>query len=122
MNQSTQERNQLYEYAVKFALEVREFGKLLPMTVANVEDLKQLIRASGAIGVSYISAQSSSNRTEYLLGIKKCVMESKSTHYWLRLVDSQGAGELEKRRSQLMQAAQELATVFGKIIQTSKVT
>lgn len=92
------------------------------MTVANVEDLKQLIRASGSIGTSYISAQSASSRKEYLLGIKKCVMETQATYYWLRLVDSQGAGELEKRRSQLMQAAQELASVFGQILQTSKVS
>lgn len=122
MNRSKNENNQLQEYAVKFALEVREFGKQLPMTVSNVEDLKQLIRASGAIGVSYIAAQSATSRTDYLVGIKKCVMETQSTHYWLRLVDTQGSAELEKRRKQLMHAAQELAAVFGKILQTSKVS
>ena len=122
MNRSRKEQNQLHEYAVKFALEIREFGKLLPMTVSNVEDLKQLIRASGSIGATYIRAQSASNRTEYLLEIKKCAMETNATAYWLRLVDSQGAGELEIRRKQLLNAAQELAMVFSKILQTSKVS
>jgi len=46
----------LEERTLKFARRVRAFIKLLPKTTANIEDGKQLIKASGSIGVNYIEA------------------------------------------------------------------
>ncbi|MEA3447183.1 MAG: hypothetical protein U9Q98_01880 [Bacteroidota bacterium] len=39
-----------------FAKNVRTFVKKLPKTIANIEDSKQLIKASGAVGANYIEA------------------------------------------------------------------
>lgn len=118
MNQSAKEQHQLVEHTVQFALAVRDFGKGLPMTVANVEDLKQLIRASGGVGANFISACESSNRNDYMVGIKASIRDCRGTFYWLRLIDTQSDYELEQRREQLKQASQEIAKVFSKLIQT----
>ena len=121
MSQSQKEQHQLVEHTVQFALAVRDFGKVIPMTVSNVEDLKQLIRASGAVGANFIAACESSNRNDYMIGIKASIKECRSTFYWLRLIDTQGDPELEQRREQLKQASQEMAKVFSTIIQTASV-
>ena len=115
-----QDNNNLQAHTFKFAQAVREFGKVLPMTVSNVEDLKKLILSSGALGEKFIIANSATNRQEYLKGIHACGQEARVTQYWLSLVDTQGAGELENQRKKLMQVAQELTNIFAKILQTTK--
>lgn len=112
--------NQLEKHTFQFAQAVREFGKVVPMTVSNVEDLKQLIRTSGAVGANYIAATTSPNRATYLLNIKECGQEALTTNYWLGLIDTQGAGELEQRRKQLQKAAQDLAGIFAQILKSTK--
>jgi len=42
-----------------FANRVREFVKKLPKSIANIEDGKQPIRASGGVGANYIEANES---------------------------------------------------------------
>ena len=42
-----------------FARSVRAFVKKLRKTLANVEDMKQLIRASGSVGANHIEANES---------------------------------------------------------------
>ena len=43
----------LEERTFQFAKAVRLFVKTLPKTIANIEDGKQLIKASGSVGVNY---------------------------------------------------------------------
>jgi hypothetical protein len=118
----SERQNPLEAHTTKFALAIREFAKTLPMTVSNVEDLKNLVVSSGHIGALYISALGAPNRNEYLVRLKSCITETRTTHYWLGLVDTQGAAPLDHRRDQLQQAAEELAGVFGKVIQSSNAT
>ena len=106
----------LENHTFQFAQAVREFGKVIRMTVSNVEDLKQLVRASGKVGANYIAATTAPNKATYLLNIKECGQEALTTNYWLGLIDTQGAAELEHRRKQLMKAAQDLAGVFAQIL------
>jgi hypothetical protein len=49
----------LEERTFPFAKRVRDFVKRLPRTVCNVEDVRQLVRASGSLGVNYIEASES---------------------------------------------------------------
>jgi four helix bundle protein len=120
MSQMNPEQQILHEHSLRFALAVREFGKVLPMTVSNVEDLKQLIRASGAIGERYIVAHTAATKHDYLQGLRACGAEAHNTWYWLQLVDTQGSGELEAQRERLKRAAQELMSIFQRMLQTSK--
>ena len=46
----------LEERTFQFAKAVRLFVKTLPKTIANIEDGKQLIKASGSVGANYIEA------------------------------------------------------------------
>jgi four helix bundle protein len=50
----------LEERTFQFAKAVRLFVKTLPKTIANIEDGKQLIKASGSVGANYREANESS--------------------------------------------------------------
>ena len=58
--QMTEEENpkryDLEERSFLFARRVRAFVRMLPKTIANIEDVKQLVRASGSVGANYIEA------------------------------------------------------------------
>ncbi|MCB0837601.1 MAG: four helix bundle protein [Bacteroidetes bacterium] len=112
---------QLSEHTFHFAQSVREFGKVLPNTVSNVEDLKELIRSSGAVGSSYIAAAEATNKQDYLIRMKDSGKELKTAQYWLRLVDTQGDSLLEEKRKRLIHVSQELLNVFFKILHSSGV-
>ena len=49
----------LEERTFQLAKAVRLFVKTLPKTIANIEDGKQLIKASGSVGANYIEANES---------------------------------------------------------------
>ncbi len=111
------QQDPLAEHTLQYALAIRDFGKYLPMTVANVEDLKELVRSSGLVGQVYLQATQASNKHDYQLGLKACYGQVKKTHYWLQLVDVQGKGELEQRRQTLMKATEDLMNLLNQIIQ-----
>jgi hypothetical protein len=46
----------LEERTFLLAKRVRAFVKRLPRTLANIEDARQLVRASGSVGANYIEA------------------------------------------------------------------
>ena len=58
----------LEERTFEFAKAARLFVKTLPKTIANIEDGKQLIKASGSVGANYIEANES-------LGFAACKLE-----------------------------------------------
>ena len=62
----------LEERTFRFAQEVRRFVKNLPRTVANLEDVKQLVRASGSVGANYIEANESIGQRDFVMKIKIC--------------------------------------------------
>jgi len=70
--------------------------KKLPRTIANVEDAKQFIRASGSIGANYIEANESIGKKDFVMKVKTCRREAKESGYWLRLLDCDG--DLEPTR------------------------
>ncbi len=86
----------LEERTFLFAQAVRKFVKKLPMTIANIEDSKQLVRASGSVGANYIEANEALSKKDFLMRIKICRKEAKESKYWLRLVDTNNDTELEK--------------------------
>ena len=49
----------LEERTFQFAKEVRLFVKTVPKTIANIEDGKQLVKASGSVGANYREANES---------------------------------------------------------------
>ena len=49
----------LEDRTLTFAKEVRALVKKLPKTLSNIEDGKQLVKASGSVGANYIEANES---------------------------------------------------------------
>jgi four helix bundle protein len=93
-------RYDLEDRTFEFAKASRAFVKKLPRTIANIEDAKQLIRASGSIGANYIEANESIGKKDFVMKIKTCRREAKESGYWLRLLDCDG--ERESARANLL--------------------
>ena len=58
-NQQMTKSKQVYdlgERTFQFAKRVRLYTKKLPKNIANIEDRKQVVRASGSVGANYIEA------------------------------------------------------------------
>jgi four helix bundle protein len=76
----------LEERTFQFAKAVRIFVKILPKTIANIEDGKQLVKASGSVGANYREANESLSKKDFVMRIKICRKEAKESAYWLRLI------------------------------------
>ena|SRR5437763_523347 len=109
----------LEERTEKFAKVVRNFVKSLPRTLANIEDARQLIRASGSVGANYIEANEALSRKDFLMRIKISRKEAKESRYWLRLLDCQ-TDPVEFERGRLVQEATELMCIVGAILRKSE--
>jgi len=82
-------RYDLEERTLKYAKRVRIFVKQLKNNIANIEDGKQLLRASGSVGANYIEANESLSKKDFVMRIKICRKEAKESSYWLKLVDTE---------------------------------
>ena len=106
----------LEERTYEFARDVRGLVKQLPHTLANIEDAKQLVRASGSVGANYIEANEALSKKDFALRIKICRKEAKESGYWLRLIYCDGKADTPALRDSLLQEAKELTSIFGAIM------
>ena len=110
----------LEDRTLAFAKSVRAFVKLLPKTVSNGEDGKQLIRASGSVGANYIEANEALGKKDFKMRIKISRKESKESRYWLKLIDTNGNPDLRTEQETLIKEATELMNIFGAILRKSQ--
>jgi len=110
----------LEDRTLVFAKRVRDFVKKLSKTLANIEDGKQLIKASGSVGSNYIEANEALSKKDFIMRIKICRKEAKESRYWLRLIDTTGKKEDEITRKELENEATELMNIFGSILRKSE--
>jgi four helix bundle protein len=110
----------LEDRTLAFAKNVRALVKELPKTMSNIEDGKQLVRASGFVGANYIEANESLSKKDFILRIKICRKEAKESRYWLKLVDTSKEKQIEKDLKSLINEATELMNIFGAILQKSQ--
>lgn len=94
--------------------------KRLPRTLANIEDARQLVRASGSVGANYIEANEALSRKDFAMRIKISRKEAKESRYWLRLVDTFDRPELDAERDILIQEATELMKIFGSMVRQTE--
>jgi len=109
----------LDERTFKFAYDVIGFVKKLPRTIANNENVKQLVRSAGSIGANYIEASEALSQKDFTMHIKICRKEAKESRYWLQLLDM-GNSDISDQRDSLIQEVTELMKIFGAIIEKSK--
>lgn len=113
-------RYDLEDRTLKFAKDIRIFIKKLPRPISNIEDCSQLVRSSGSVGANYIEANEALGRKDFLMRIKISRKEAKETIYWLKLIDTNGAQNLEKDCEKLLKEANELMLIFGSILRKSE--
>ena len=118
--EESSKRYDLDECTLRFARDVRAFIKTLPRTVANDEDTRQLVRASGSVGANYIEANDSLSKKDFVMHIKISRKEAKESRYWLRLLDTAGRESSEETRGSLVREATELMNIFGAIVRKSE--
>jgi four helix bundle protein len=104
----------LEERTQKFAADVRSFVRSVELDLANREDAKQLVRASGSVAANYIEANEAVSRKDFGYRIKICRKEVKESKLWLNLIweDSEQTNEKKK----LAQEATELLKIFSSIL------
>jgi four helix bundle protein len=109
-------RYDLEERTLKFAADVRGFVRLLPRTITNQEDGRQLIRSSGSVGANYIEANEALGMKDFQMRIKISRKEAKESRYWLMLIqasDLNANGEKDR----LVQESSQLIKIFTSILQ-----
>jgi four helix bundle protein len=99
-----------------FAQDVRFLVAKAPRSIANIEDLKQLVRSSGSVASNYIEANESLSKKDFVMRVKICRKEAKESRLWLRLISLDGVQDLHAVRDRLIQEALELTRIFGSIV------
>ncbi|MCP5539617.1 MAG: four helix bundle protein [Akkermansiaceae bacterium] len=118
-NESGGKPYDLEERTERFAKDVRVFPKTIPMTIANLEDIKQLVRASGSQSANYIEANEAVSKKDFAFRVKVCRKEAKESGLFLRLLDTGDSEEVEDERRRLNDEAGQLTRIFGSIIRKS---
>lgn len=105
----------LEERTFLFAKECRIYIHKLPKTISNIEDGKQLIRASGSIGANYIEANEKLGGKDLSFRLKIARKEAKEAKYWLRLLHdlNPDSGQFSE---ELLYEAEELRKILSTII------
>jgi four helix bundle protein len=110
----------LEERTFQFAKAVRLFVKTLPKTITNIEDAKQIVKASGSVGSNYREANESLSKKDFLMRMKISRKEAKESAYWLRLIHETNNLNNTGDAQNLIQEAIELKKIFSSIIEKSK--
>ena len=110
----------LEERTFQFSKNVRLFVKTLLKTIANIEDGKQVIRASGSVGENYREANEALSKKDFVMRIKISRKEAKESSYWLRLINETNNLENADDALYLIQEANELKKIFSAILEKSK--
>ena len=110
----------LEDRTFEFARRVRVFVGQLPRGLANQEDTRQLINASGSVGANYIEANEALSKKDFLMRIKISRKEAKESSYWLRLINTGNSAAVDNERQVLTQEACELTNIFGAILRKSQ--
>jgi four helix bundle protein len=105
----------LEERTFEFARRVRTLVKEMRKTAVAIEDIRQLVRASGSVGANYIEANEALGKKDFLLHIKISKKEAKESRFFLRLLQLDEDAELDQERGKLVREATELMNIFGAI-------
>jgi four helix bundle protein len=106
----------LEERCYQFAKRVRAFTRRLKRDIENIEDIKQLVRASGSVGANYIEANENVGSGDLRYRVKVSRKESKESMHFLGLLQVFDKKELEDERSFLVNEAGQLRKIFSAML------
>jgi four helix bundle protein len=116
VNDAKRKPYDLEERTFEFARRVRALVKILPRTLCNREDAKQLVNASGSVGANYIEANESLGGKDFTYRIKISRKEAKESRYWLRLLYAEPDSAADIERKSLVDEATELLRIFSAML------
>jgi four helix bundle protein len=96
----------------QFAMEVRNFCRVLKHDTINLVYIKQIIRSSSSIGANYIEANENLGKQDQKLKLRISRKEAKETKYWMKLLITDD----ENTRMKLYQEADELRRILSAIL------
>jgi four helix bundle protein len=105
----------LVERTFEFARDVRFFVNALQPTLANREDIRQLVRSSGSVAANYLESQEGLSRKDFFYRVKVCRKEARESGLWLRLLEIGDRSEVAQSRDRLVAEAEELKKIFASI-------
>jgi four helix bundle protein len=108
--------HELEQRCHEFAKSVRRFCRKLKLDIANFEDVKQLVRASGSIGANYIEANENLGERDLRFRIKVARKEAKECMHFLGLVEIFNNVDLENERRELVSEANQLRKILSSIL------
>lgn len=106
----------LEERTAVFAESVRVFVRELPRTISNIEDVKQLVRASGSVAANCIEANEALGDKDRVMKFRTCRKEAKECQLWLRLLNTGENAVTRREGGTLRQEAHELKLIFSAIV------
>ena len=106
----------LEERCFVFAKTVRSFCRRLKKDIGNLEDAKQLVRASGSVGANYIEANENVGKGDLKYRLKVCRKEAKESIHFLGLCETFEDEELNRLRDILVDEATQLRKIFSTMI------
>ncbi|HMQ00427.1 MAG TPA: four helix bundle protein [Cyclobacteriaceae bacterium] len=108
------------ERTFQFARSVRIYVRKLPKDSANIQDGKQVIRASASIGANYIEANEALSKKDFIYRIKVSRKEAKESAFFLRLIFEGNSKEYEKEGRHLYDEALQLRKILSTILGKSQ--
>ena len=106
----------LEERTALFAKEVRKFLRKMKPGPLDIDDARQLLRASGSVGANYIEANDALGKNDFLCHARISRRESKESRYFLDLLITEPGSDLDRERLELFQEASELVHILSAII------
>ncbi len=101
----------LEERCFQFAKRIRTFSRKLKKDVENIQDIKQLVRASASVGANYIEANEHVGPADLKYRIRISRKEAKEVMHFLGLVEVFGNNELEAEKGFLIDEADQLRKI-----------
>ena len=106
----------LEERAFQFAKRVRLYVAKLPQTITNVEDSRQVVKASGSVGANYIEANEAFTKKDFQFRLKISRKEAKESAFFLRLIYEINPPEYVNEGKELHNEADQLKKILSAII------
>ena len=112
--------HELEERCHVFGKKARKFCRKLKLDLGNIEDARQLIRASGSVGANYIEANENVGPGDLRFRIKISRKESKECMHFLGLIEVFDVKEMELERAALLDEAGQLRKIFSAMLNRLK--
>ena len=109
----------LEERTFQFAKDVRLFVKTLPKTIVNIEDGKQLVKASGSVGANYRAACRGKSKSDFVAKLGIVAEETDEVLFWLEVLVESGIIDYSKTEC-IEKEANEILSIIIASIKTAK--